>query len=601
MRCPRKLGSAIVTIAFLSFAKGANREKVLAQNADDSIWALDGDSIRLVCRHSRTSIAQWFRRSVNGAVTQLVRAITTTNVGTVLTLTMSQSLNGSSYRCRLIAVGLSPVFDSGQNRLLLGDEIKVNCSNEMTACVKVGETLKKRCIITGLPEPNVTVFKITKTSLSRRLPSADRSGLTFNNVALTDRGTYRVTAKNILQENSSDIAVRTEVEICLEPVVNNFLIPDPVVCLQTARINFTVKGIPTPNVTWSSLFSARMIINVTDSVDSDEVTSVVASALEIRNVQRGDSNICVTADNGIPPSLQRCARLNVTCDFDPPLVEVGDRTESSLSLQVFDSPDNNRLQAMKYFISYWQFTSSVKNVTIQRDPSGQTSVHFIDLNPSASYNIRVVARNEPYYSQPADHVFATLKENDCVPTLRRVRVDPLVINWTYVCEGSQTLKKITSYVIVHQSPKDYRQFSLEKVVTEYSFCDLHFNTTYNLSVTAITQNGVLRKSNILTVLINKYSEMTTVKTSPHNTGLIAGVTVLSALFVASGLIALYLFCYIKRSNKQNQNGDSATGGSASKTRKPVEMQSSVLYESAKSVVSKGDPKQSSTAEYAQIS
>ncbi|XP_065826328.1 uncharacterized protein [Oscarella lobularis] len=600
MRSLWKLSSAIVTITFLALSEGANREKVLVQNADHSIWALNGDSIRLVCRHSRTSLSQWFRRSANGAETQIDPRVpvTTANVGSVLTLTMSQSLNGSSYRCRLVDVGLSPVFDSGQYSLLLGDEIKVNCTNEMIACVKVGETLKKGCIITGLPEPNVTVSKIAETALSRRIPSADPSGLTFKDVALTDRGTYRLTTKNILQEISSDFAVQTGVEICLAPVVNNFLIPDPVVCLQTARINFTVKGIPTPNVTWSPLFSARMVISTTDSVDSDGVTSVVASSLEIRNVKRGDSNICVTADNGIPPSLQRCARLNVTCDFDPPFVQVSDRTESSLSLQVFDSPDNDRLQATEYFISYWQFTSSVKNLTIQRDPSGQTSVHLIDLNPSASYNVRVVARNGPFYSQPADHIFATLKENDCIPTLRRVRVDPLVINWTYVCEGSQTLKEITSYVIVHESPKDYRQFSVEKVVNEYSFCDLHFNTTYNLSVTAVTQNGAMRKSNVLSV---SYTEMTTVKASPDNTGLIAGVAVLGVLFVASGLIALYLFCYIRRSNKQNQNADSATGCSATKTRKPVEMQSSVLYESAKSVVSKGDPKQSSTAEYAQIS
>ena len=98
---------------------GANREKVLVENANDSIWALDGDSIRLVCRHSRTSISQWFRRSANGVET-LTMIATTINVGSDLTLTMSQALNGSSYRCRLVDVGLSPVFASGQNTLLLG-------------------------------------------------------------------------------------------------------------------------------------------------------------------------------------------------------------------------------------------------------------------------------------------------------------------------------------------------------------------------------------------------------------------------------------------------------------------------------------------------
>ena len=219
-----------------------------------------------------------------------------------------------------------------------------------------------------------------------------------------------------------------------------------------------------------------------------------------------------------------------------------------MSLRVLDSPDNDRLQTTEYFISYWQFTGAMKNLTIRRDPSGQTNVHLIDLNPTAPYNVRVVARNEPYYSQPADHVFVTLEEDDCIPTLQQVHAQPLMINWSYVCEGSQMLKEIASYVIVYKSPSDYHRLRVEMFVTEYSFCELLFNTTYNLSVTAVTRNGVLRKSNILSVLTNKYSdEVATVTASSDNTGLIAGVAILGILFVVSGLIALYLFCYIKRS------------------------------------------------------
>ena len=218
-----------------------------------------------------------------------------------------------------------------------------------------------------------------------------------------------------------------------------------------------------------------------------------------------------------------------------------------MSLRVSDSPDNDRLKATDYFISYWQFTSAMNNLTIQRDPSGQTSVHLIDLNPSESYNVQVVARNEPYFSQPANHVFATLKENDCIPSLQQVHTQPLMINWSYVCEGSQMLREIASYVIVYESPTDFRRFSVAKVVTEYRFRDLHFNATYNFSVTAVARNGVLRKSNIVSVSTNEYrDEVATVTRSPDNTGLIAGVVVLGVLFVASGLVALYLFCYIKR-------------------------------------------------------
>ena len=66
-------------------------------------------------------------------------------------------------------------------------------------------------------------------------------------------------------------------------------------------------------------------------------------------------------------------------------------------------------------------------------------------------------------------------------------------------------------------------------------------------MTAIARNGVLRKSNIMSVSTNKYSdEVATGTASSNSTGLIVGVVVLGVLFVTSGLVALYLFCYIKR-------------------------------------------------------
>ena len=162
-----------------------------------------------------------------------------------------------------------------------------------------------------------------------------------------------------------------------------------------------------------------------------------------------------------------------------------------------------------------------------------------------------MARNEPYHSQPANHVFATLNDNDCELTLQQVRADPLAVNWTYVCKGSQKRKEITSYVIVYESPTDYRRFSVEKVVTNYRFFELNFNTTYNLSVTAVTQNGALRESNVLSVSIKERSdEVPTVEvvipTDKDTTGLIAGVAVLGILFATSVLVALYSLLYIRR-------------------------------------------------------
>ena len=91
---------------------GATREKSLVRNVDDSIWALNGDFVRLICNDRATAGGVWTRRGRNGTETAINSALTA-NVGSVVTLTMSQSLNGSSYRCRLADDQFSIIFTSG--------------------------------------------------------------------------------------------------------------------------------------------------------------------------------------------------------------------------------------------------------------------------------------------------------------------------------------------------------------------------------------------------------------------------------------------------------------------------------------------------------
>ena len=132
-----------------------------------------------------------------------------------------------------------------------------------------------------------------------------------------------------------------------------------------------------------------------------------------------------------------------------------------------------------------------------------------------------------------------------MPTLRRQDAESstLTISWSYVCEGSRTLKEIASYLIVYESPNDYRRFGVDKSVIEYSFDDLFSNVTYNFSVTAVARDGAVRTSNILTVYVekNRGNEVTGAVGS-----LVAVFVLFGFLVVALGLVALYLLCYIKR-------------------------------------------------------
>ena len=326
---------------------GATRRgKELAANVNDSVWALNGDTVVLNCSHPATAGATWNRKATDGTVSA-VSSTTVASVGSTVTVSMSSSLNGTSYRCILSDLNSNRVFESGRITLLLGgtwtlvdhfhfhvhflhlDEINMTCASQATVCATETQTLMKRCTISGLPVPNITVQKMSGPASS--LPSASLSGLTFSAVALEDRGVYTLTGKNILEEKRVNVSVRPGVDICgkkstkftfrylasvLEaPMMVIISIPDTIFCPNLALINYTAKGIPAPNITWNSSLAERSVVH-TPKDYSIGITSFVESTLEI-TAEREDNQIsfCVTAENSVA-STSQCYSRNVTCKDD---------------------------------------------------------------------------------------------------------------------------------------------------------------------------------------------------------------------------------------------------------------------------------------------
>ena len=209
------------------------REKKLAANVDHSVWALNGDTVVLNCSHSDTLGDSWTQRVPDGTVSPVSPAAVQAFVGgSTLTVSMSPYLNGTSFRCVLTDLNVNRVFESGWITLLLGgtvvyaclperrvdahfphiDKINLTCASQATVCATETQTLTKRCTISGLPVPNITVQKMSGPASS--LPSASLSGLTFSAVALEDRGVYTLTGKNILEEKRVNVSVRPGVDIC---------------------------------------------------------------------------------------------------------------------------------------------------------------------------------------------------------------------------------------------------------------------------------------------------------------------------------------------------------------------------------------------------
>ena len=208
----------------------------------------------------------------------------------------------------------------------------MTCTGQATVCATVGQSVVKRCAISGLPAPDITVQKMSGPASP--LPLASSSGLTFSASTLDDRGIYTMIGNNTLQVKRVNVSVQLGVDICgkkkhkvtfyqylafvlVAPTVVDVYFPDPIVCSNLILVNYAVSGIPTPRVTWGPLLGERTVVrSPIESKNTDRVTSIVTSTLEIR-AERTDTNssICAEATNEVIPitSTRRCFTINVTC------------------------------------------------------------------------------------------------------------------------------------------------------------------------------------------------------------------------------------------------------------------------------------------------
>ena len=98
----------------------STREKSVLANVNDSVWALNGDTVTINCSHPATSGDIWSQRAPDGTESASPPAVRVPNVGSTLTVSMSPSLNGTSHKCILQDFRGTRVFESGWITLFLG-------------------------------------------------------------------------------------------------------------------------------------------------------------------------------------------------------------------------------------------------------------------------------------------------------------------------------------------------------------------------------------------------------------------------------------------------------------------------------------------------
>ena len=102
----------------------------------------------------------------------------------------------------------------------------------------------------------------------------------------------------------------------MAPVPGRLSIHDPVDCHRTTFINYTVTGIPTPEIRWRPRLKGRTVVERTILTKaSNRITSIATSTMELHDVKRSDGDVqfCIDADNGVSPLSSTCFRINITC------------------------------------------------------------------------------------------------------------------------------------------------------------------------------------------------------------------------------------------------------------------------------------------------
>ncbi|XP_065831886.1 neural cell adhesion molecule 1-A-like isoform X2 [Oscarella lobularis] len=543
----------------------AKRQELALDSQDATLWTLQGNDVLLNCDRSynRNLRPFWQERLPDGQTTTLYASTQRALVGffsgriTLELKNVSQALNGSSYQCYIPS---SWPFRSGWLTILVGDKLSFTCENKSAAaCTKIGQTLEKPCEFrSGFPLPSVTVEKLGAQSAAR-VPLVDLDKLTFNAVRLEDRGVYRVRAKNVLEETIVDVAIRPEIDICMAPVPGRLSIHDPVDCHRTTFINYTVTGIPTPEIRWRPRLKGRTVVERTILTKaSNRITSIATSTMELHDVERSDGDVrfCIDADNGVSPLSSTCFRINITCDFDAPQIFLNDQTSNSLTFLIPDERDDeNRLRATEYIVSYWRTTNANESRTIAYDkrPDAPTYVQITALEPDTLYTIELTARNGRYLSESFVGDFSTLRTDDCVPRLRLTELpqarDVLRANWDYVCDGSEPLKRVASYAIDYECNEcdvvEYR-VRLRRDQNQYDFRNLRLNVDYNFTLTVATRTGVGKKSDTVTRRISVD------KTQPTSAPDVNDMTGIIFAFVTLGvLLAASWFAIIRRLVKKH--------------------------------------------------
>ncbi|XP_038567932.1 neural cell adhesion molecule 1 [Micropterus salmoides] len=338
-----------------------------------------------------------------------------------------------------------------------------------------------RCLVDGLPKPNITWAMPLTFDPSRHQFNSDRSQLTIRSVARADYGEYICTATNKIAESSATIMLH----VFEAPDVSVSAEQQSVSVGERLSVSCNVSGHPQPDLHWLNKQNGQTLDSTSGRV------RVVDGVLVIDEV--------VPSDGGLYSCMAVSSSGNASRDFAlhtqpgrPLYLSVSPGSTSVLfSLKI---PPTSGGTPITSYVMQWrqQQAEQWKETTVPAsDPLAITA-----LKPYTMYTVRLAALNAVGVGEFSDTNTVQTQGIQGEPdspvllySAMKVDGNSFYVPLKQVDDGGSPLLHFSIRYRQDKEGTEWKEMQLSSNADSVSLQDLSFGSDYQLEVTAVNANG----------------------------------------------------------------------------------------------------------------
>ncbi|XP_053737229.1 neural cell adhesion molecule 1 [Synchiropus splendidus] len=337
-----------------------------------------------------------------------------------------------------------------------------------------------RCLVDGLPKPNITWNMPVPFDWAHHHFNSDRSQLTIKSVVRADLGEYVCTATNKIGENSATFMLH----VWETPQVSLSTYQLTVPLGQQVSVSCNASGYPEPTLHWLSKSNGRTLVSTSGRV------RVIDSVLEIDEVAPSDGGLysCMAV------STAGNASRDVAIHTQPgaPLYRSITTESTSVFITIREQPNNGGTPVTS-FVLQWRQSEAEPWMEINEPVS--KSFTIASLKPYAAYDVRLAGMNAAGLGEFSD-IKTVRTKGIREPDAPALSLDAMKVTGNSFAvplkpndAGQSPLLHYNMRYTKDKEGAEWKENQLPSNLDAIVLKDLTFGSEYQLEVTAVNSNG----------------------------------------------------------------------------------------------------------------